>query len=162
MGFLRRPRPAAVVISRRQTPAHTSRGTNQPVHAPREGLAARFRLPSPFPPCTMHDSRTSQSNSQPASRFTGPLPLRRPFLVLSKECAGFPGVCPCRRELGVPRSARATVRGFGRTAPACVTHFGSAPARQDRQTVRSSVSRNPAFAPENHHQIVRPRARFAS
>jgi hypothetical protein len=91
-GFPRRPRRAVVVISRRQTLARTSRGTNQRIHAGREGLAARFWLPSSFPPCTTHDSRTSQSNSQPACRFTGPMPLRRTFIVLSKEFAGFPGV----------------------------------------------------------------------
>jgi hypothetical protein len=73
-GFPRRPRRAAVVISRRQTPARYSKGTNQRVHAAREGLAARIRLPCPSPPCTLHDSRTPQPNSQPASDFTGPTP----------------------------------------------------------------------------------------
>ena len=74
-GFPRRPRRAAVVISRRQKPARTSGGTNRRVHAAREGMASRFRLPSTFPPCMVHDSRTPQANSQPASRFTGPMPL---------------------------------------------------------------------------------------
>jgi len=68
-GFPRRPRRAAVVMSRRQMPACTSMGTNHRVHAAREGLAACVRLPTPFPRGMTHDSRTSQSNSQPASRF---------------------------------------------------------------------------------------------
>jgi len=93
-GFPRRPHRTAVVISRRQTPARTSRRTNQRVHAAREGLAARLQLPSPFPPCTTHDSRTSLSNSQPASCFTGPMPLRRTFPVLSKEFAPVHGAYP--------------------------------------------------------------------
>jgi len=140
-GFPRRPRRAVVVISRRLTPARTSRGSNQRVHAAWEGLAARFRLPSPSPPCTKHDSRTSPSNSQPASHFTGLMPLRPPFLLLSNQFAGIPEVYPWRRKLGVPGSARATVHGFGRTVPACVAHLGSAPAWQHRQTVRFSGSR---------------------
>ena len=151
-GFPRRPHRTAVVKSRRQTPARTSRGTNQRVHAAREGLAARLQLPSPFPPCTTHDSRTSLSDSQPASRFTGPMPLRRTFPVLSKEFAPVHGAYPRRRELGVCRSARANVRVFGRPMPACKALLGSASARQQRQTIRFSVSRNPAFAPRNHNQ----------
>jgi hypothetical protein len=115
-GFPRRPHCTAVVISRRKTPARTSRGTNQRVHAAREGLAARFQLPIPFPRCTTHDSRTSLSNSQPASRFTGPMPLRRTFPVLSKQFAPVHGAYPGRRELGVSRfrAHRARVQGPSR------------------------------------------------
>jgi hypothetical protein len=89
-GFPRRPRRAAVVISRRQTPASTSRDTNR--RAVREGLAARFGLPSPFPLCTTDDSRTPQSNSKPASRFTGRMPWGHyggPFLCFAKSLHRF-------------------------------------------------------------------------
>jgi hypothetical protein len=74
-GFPMRPRRAAVVSARRQPPELTSRGTNQRVHAAREGLAARFRLfPSPFHAHSMHDSRPHRQTGQPASRCTGPMP----------------------------------------------------------------------------------------
>ena len=69
-GFPRRPHRTAVVKSRRQTPARTSRGTNQRVHAAREGLAARLQLPSPFP-------RARHTIHEPHCQTVSPLPVLR-------------------------------------------------------------------------------------
>ena len=69
-GYPRGPRRSAVVISRRQTPALTSRGTNQRVRAAREGLAAISGFQA-------HSPRAQFNIREPHRQTVGPFPALR-------------------------------------------------------------------------------------
>jgi len=77
-------RRAEVASGRRKPPVRTTLGTKRRVYAAREGHAARFRLPRPFPLCTIQ--YREWANSRAAPRFTGPTPRCWDKYVLDETC----------------------------------------------------------------------------
>jgi hypothetical protein len=90
-GFPRRPRRAAVEISRRQTPARTSRVTNRRVHS------ARFPFPASKPSPPVHDGRFANLTVKQSARF----PLYGPDAIMADIFCAFQRVSTGSQSLPV-------------------------------------------------------------